>query len=73
VGVRHDWDEEDYRSTLEQAFTEYYSACYPEGTIEQQRVEVRQAFLSGIVWLCHRDNYDPDELIASISAMLFKQ
>ncbi len=71
--VTHDWDTEDYGQTLETAWEDYRRACY--GTNElpaQQTREVKQAFLSGAVWLSTRDDYCPQDVQEAARVLLVK-
>lgn len=70
--INHDWDDENYDLTLNDAFDEYLKFCYPQGLDEQsiQYKEVRQAFFSGIHWLNCRDSYDPLCLLISLRKLL---
>lgn len=63
VHIEHNWDEEDYEKTLEQAWQEYRYACYGNAVLPPEQVrETKQAFFSGIHWLNCRDNYAPSDL-----------
>ena len=69
--ITHDWDEEDYETTLREAFAKYRLACYGTAKLNPvQLYEVRQAFLSGIHWLNTRDSYCPDDLTKALRAFL---
>jgi hypothetical protein len=71
VSITHDWDEEDYAATLEQAYAEYRDACYKGKELPaSQNREIRQAFLSGVHWLNCRDDYCPDEVLAATDKIL---
>ena len=71
VDVTHDWDDEDYVKTLEDAFAEYRRACYGEHPLPSQQVqEVKQAFMSGIRWLGTRESYCPDDLETALRKVI---
>ena len=71
VQINHDWDDEDYQETLESAFSGYIKAAYGTAHLNEiQYKEVRQAFFSGIHWLCGRDSYDPYEIQSVLARML---
>jgi len=73
VDITHDWDEEDYVKTLNDAYDDYKTACYgvcdlPTGQVR----ETQQAFLSGIHWLATRESYCPGDLDAALRKILFE-
>ncbi len=71
--VTHDWDNEDYEQTLETAWEDYRRACYGETELPaQQTREVKQAFLSGAVWLSTRDDYCPQDVQEASRVLLVK-
>ncbi len=71
VEITHDWDDEDYAKTLEDAFASYRMACYGEQSLPPQQVqEVKQAFLSGIHWLATRESYCPDDLETALRKVI---
>jgi hypothetical protein len=71
VTVNHDWDEENYVDTLNEAFDEYRKACYGGKPLPPTQVkEIHQAFLSGIHWLNTRESYDPEELEVALRDIL---
>ncbi len=71
--INHDWDNEDYRKTLESAWADYRRACYGANDLPwQQTREVKQAFLSGIAWLASRDDYCPNDVQIAVRAMIIE-
>lgn len=71
VDITHDWDNEDYVKTLEDAFADYRRACYGDQVLPaRQTQEVKQAFLSGIHWLATRESYCPDDLETALRKVL---
>lgn len=71
MSISHEWDEEDYLKTLEDAWAEYRLACYGRSHLPSDQVrETRQAFLSGIVWLNARDHFCPDDLARALAKLL---
>jgi hypothetical protein len=74
VDITHDWDDEDYEKSLDEAYDEYRKACYGDGPIPQaQYDETKQAFLSGIHWVTNRDSYCPDELARALRSILHRK
>lgn len=71
IEINHDWDDEDYVTTLNDAYEAYRSACYGAGGISSaQARETKQAFLSGIHWLNTRESYCPDDLESALRTIL---
>ena len=71
VDVTHNWDEENYTQTLEDAYTVFKTACYGAAILNPvQSAEVRRAFLFGIHWMNTRDNYCPDEIERALRGLL---
>lgn len=69
--ITHDWDEEDYATSVNDAYDEYRKACYGDFRLQLHQLrETKQAFLSGIHWLAARDDYSPNELQAAIRQIL---
>lgn len=74
IQIFHDFDDENYKETLESAFEKYMNAAY--GNAEEREIseiqygEVRLAFFSGVHWLCGRDSYDPYEIQSVLRTML---
>ena len=71
VDITHDWDDENYETSVTQAFEEYCIACYGVQQLSPvQAQETKQAFLSGIHWLASRDSYCPEELQLALRNIL---
>ncbi len=66
--ITHDWDDEDYEKTLNDAYDDYRKACYSNmpDIPAIQIMETKQAFLSGIHWLLNRESYCPDDMQVAI-------
>lgn len=63
IEITHDWDDEDYNKTLEEAFAVYRTACYGNADLHPTQLrEVRQAFFSGMHYLNTRLDWCPDIL-----------
>jgi len=73
VDITHDWDEEDYGRTLDEAFDEYRKWCYGDQELSSSQLhETRQAFLCGIHWLNTRESYAPDDLETALRKILIE-
>lgn len=71
IEINHDWDNENYMKSLEDAYDQYRKACYGDRPLSSAQIqETKQAFLSGIHWLATRDSWCPDDLEATLRKVL---